>query len=366
MQWATDVDWPELATVLRWRRLLPTLGPRIHELAGEHASDEFCSTVDESREAGLRQSALLEFVSSHVSSALADAGVRSTSLKGPLLSTELYGDPGRRLSSDVDLLVAPEELDAAVQVVRTLGYSAPNDHVDAHGLPLLHFALVHERGELPPVELHWRIHWYERRFASDRLLAPDTTDPAGDWRPERADELAALLLFYARDGFIDLRLATDLGAWWDAFGDGIPPGAMDELFNRYPALVRVLTVSGKVAQEIVGLPVERIVRRMPKQRIRDLAASRLANPNPHASRSQLYADRGLIDGLLMPPGGCVAFIRRQIFLPRTVLEERAGRSPERRLRSRLGRNGRLLIRCGVLGRYGLAMTRAVRARETIA
>ena len=46
----------------------------------------------------------------------------------------------------------------AVEVVRTLGYAVPTDHVEQGGLPLLHFVLAHERGELPPVELHWRVH----------------------------------------------------------------------------------------------------------------------------------------------------------------------------------------------------------------
>ena len=77
---------------------------------------------------------------------LADAGIRCTPLKGPLLGEAIYGDPGRRLSSDIDLLVAPEQLQAAVEVVRGLGYGAPTDHVGADGLPLLHFVLVHERG----------------------------------------------------------------------------------------------------------------------------------------------------------------------------------------------------------------------------
>src|SRR5205814_8803590 len=100
--------------------------------------------------------------------------------------------------------VAPEHLKRAVEVVRELGYARPTDYVDSSGLPLLHFALVHERDELPPVELHWRIHWYETRFARERLLAPDG---APDWRPAPVDELAALLLFYARDGFTGLRQA---------------------------------------------------------------------------------------------------------------------------------------------------------------
>src|SRR6201999_2782545 len=97
--------------------------------------------------------------------------------------------------------------------------------------------LMHGRDELPPVELHWRIHWYERNFAVERLLPP--ASPASpDWCPEPVDELAALLLFYARDGFIDLRLATDLGAWWDVRGAGVEVGALERLLDTYPALAR--------------------------------------------------------------------------------------------------------------------------------
>jgi len=81
---------------------------------------------------------------------------------------------------------------------------------------------------------------------------------------------------------------------------------------------------------------------------------RLANPNPHASKSQLYAEMGLIDGLLTPPGGLGAFVRRQLLLPRDVLDELDRRAPKRRPRSTIGRG------VGVLGRYGLTMTRLVR------
>jgi len=362
---ALEVDWTSLADVLRWRRLLPTLGPRILELAGRHPTADFETAVRLSLEAGRRQGALLQFAGSRVISALADSGICCASLKGPALGERLYGDPGRRLSGDVDLLVAPEQLHHAVDVVRTLGYSAPEDHVESRGLPLLHFALVHERGELPPVELHWRIHWYERSFARDRLLPQSGLAPSSEWRPALVDELAALLLFYARDGFIDLRQATDLSAWWDAFGLELSIGEMDELLALYPALSRVLCVSASAAQRTTGLPAGQVVQTTPKLRLRDRTAVRLANPNPRAGSSQLYADRGLIDGLLMPPGDFVAFVRRQVFLPRAVLDGRASRASQRRLRSLLGRNGRVLLRCGVLVRYGLTMTRLARAPEVL-
>lgn len=356
-QIGADVDWSRLSKTLRLRKLLPTLGPRILELSKGHANDDFVEAVEQAIDAGRRQSIFLQLVCLRIVKALADAGIPSTPLKGPQLGEDIYGDPGRRLSNDIDLLVAREQLHTAVEVVRGLGYDAPTDHVGHNGLPLLHYALVHERAELPPVELHWRIHWYEQNFARERLLPP-ADDQATDWRPVRVDELAALLLFYARDGFADLRLAADLGAWWDAHGAELPPAALDELLVAYPALARAMVVASEVAENLVGLPAERIIGEVPGLGFRSRIARRLANPNPQSSQSQVYADMGLVDGLLTPPGGFSAFVRRQVFLPREVLDERA-RISKRRAHSPLGRG------MGVLARYALTMARLVRAPERL-
>jgi hypothetical protein len=188
---------------------------------------------------------------------------------------------------------------------------------------------------------------------------PPTVDPLGNWRPAPGDELAALLLFYARDGFIDLRLASDLSAWWDAYGADLQPGALDELLRIYPALARVIPVAVEVAGKLVGLPTTQIIRDMPKLYLRERMAVRLANPNPHSSRSQLYADAGLIDGLLMPTGDLRAFVRRQLLPSAEVLDEQARHAARRRARSPLGRCA------GVLARYGLTTLRLMRAPETL-
>ena len=290
--------------------------------------------------------------------ALADAGIRSTPLKGPLLGEAIYGDPGRRLSGDIDLLVAPEQLHKAVEVVCGMGYDAPTDYTEQGDLPLLHFALTHERGELPPVELHWRVHWYEKSFAHERLLPP-AGDQASDWRPAPVDELAALLLFYARDGFVDLRLAADLSTWWDVFGTDLPFGALDELLRVYPAFARAIPVAVKVAETLVGLPAAQIIVNMPKFDLRDRVAARLANPNPHTSRSQIYADIGFIDGLLTPPRGFGAFMRRQVLLPREVFDEHVRHFPQWRAKSTLDYSLR------ILARYCLTMLRALRSSERL-
>jgi hypothetical protein len=353
-----DVDWLRLTETLRLRRLLPLLGPRIVELAQGRASEDFAAAVEEAIVAGRRQGTCQQLFGGHVMDALADADIRCTPLKGPWLGEAIYGDPGRRLSVDIDLLVAPEQLSSAVEVVRGLGYGVPTDPVDTDGLPLLHFALAHERRELPPVELHWRIHWYEQSFAHERLLAP-VEAPLGDWRPAPADELAALLLFYARDGFVDLRLATDLSAWWDTFGAVMPPGALDELIGAYPALSRAILGAVEAAERIVGLPATEIVGSMPELGLRNRLAVRLANPNPHTSGSQLHAEMGFIDGLLTPPGDLGAFIRRQVLLPPEVFEQRARCAAKWRARTPLD------FSLGMTARCGLAAMRTVRAPETL-
>jgi hypothetical protein len=337
--------------------LLPVLGPRIVELVKGSVDSAFVEETERAVEQGRRQGIFLQLISRRLMTMLAEHGISSAPLKGPLLGEAIYGDAGRRLSSDIDLLVSPWELSAAVDVVRELGYASPIDHVQRDGLPLLHFAMLHERGALPRVDLHWRVHWYERRFAHERLLpAPG---PRIDWRAAPVDDFAALLLFYARDGFIDLRVATDIGAWWDVFGTAVPQGALDELLVTYPALSRVIPVALKVAERIVGLPAVEIMENMPTLDARNRMAVRLANPNPRTSQSQLYADSGLIDGLLSPPGGLGPFIRRQVFPPREVLAEQARHAARLRTRSRLGR-------ClGVLVRYMITVMQLARPRETL-
>jgi Uncharacterised nucleotidyltransferase len=353
------VDWLLVAELLRVRRLLPLLGPRLIGLV-EHTGvdDEFAIAVARAVEAARRQGAGLQMVEERVRCVLADAGIVSTALKGSRLSEALYGDPGRRLSSDIDLLVAGDQLYNAVDAVRTLGYKPPTDHIENGGLPLLHFALVHERNQLPPVELHWRMHWYEGRFAEERLL-PAKGDYGDAWRPSPTDELTALLLFYARDGFSNLRLATDLGAWWDTFGAALEPGVLGESIERYPALEHVLLVATRVAERVVGLPAAQLTKQGAKLGARDRIALRLADPYPRSSDAQLYADVGLIDGLLVPRGSFTAFVRRQVFPPRDVLYAHARRSRRKRSTSSLGHGARVLVR------YALAMARLVRPRNSL-
>ena len=52
-----EVDWSRLAGTLRLRRLLPSLGPRLLELADGRATDDFGAAVEQAITAGRRQGA---------------------------------------------------------------------------------------------------------------------------------------------------------------------------------------------------------------------------------------------------------------------------------------------------------------------
>jgi hypothetical protein len=348
---AEIVDWSRLAQLLSTGRVLGVLGPRIAALAGGRAGDEFKAALAASLESGRHQEVLLQMAGAQAMDALASAGIRVAALKGPLLGEAIYAEPGRRPSSDVDLLVAAEDLAAAVEIARELGYEEPEDHVAADGLPLLHFSLAHAHGQLPPLELHWRIHWYERRFARDRLLPPSPASP-NDWRAAPADELAALLLYYARDGFTGLRQASDLGAWWDRFGPEIENGALEEIGAAYPELRPALAVALRRAEVTVGLPRSTSRRELGG---RERIALRLAARAPvYRSSEQLFAEIGLIDGLLTPPGELAAFARRQVAPPREVIREHAEKSGNERVAPTF------TFALSVLARFGLALARLLR------
>jgi hypothetical protein len=339
-----QVDFDALERTLRARRLLATLGPRIVALAGEQSPASFCAAVEQSLQAGRRQASMFQLLAGRTIELLCEQEIAVAMLKGPALSHAIYGDQGRRLSGDIDLLVAPGHLARAVEIVRALGYREPADHVGRDGLPLLHHTLVHESGELPTIELHWRVHWYERRFAAEQLLPARASDSAS-WRAPAGPELLSLLLFYARDGFTGLRLACDIGAWWDSHGAHLDPGAAAKLLERYPQLSRAVRAGAAAAERIVGAPLPSMLGTSARSGLRGAAAVHLANPNPSCSQSQLFADIGLVDGLLAPPGGLGAFARRQLVPPHETLLEQAQHAGRQQARGRLTR----LI--GVLARY---------------
>ena len=267
---------------------------------------------------------------------LGEAGIAALPLKGPLLAEEVFGDFGLRETSDVDLLVAGEHLDAAVLILQEMGFEPPPEPARGDGLPDLHYRLAHD--SLPTVELHWRVAWYETAFGRD-MLGRSAPGANGLLRPDPRDLAASLLLFYARDGFHGVRYAADVAAWSDRRSPALEGAFLEGHLDRYPALGAALTAAARAAEVVAGAPAPAWLGARAASGRRVALATRFADWAQQGDPDQLSANISLVGGLLGPPGSVWSFARREL-LP---YELRAG--------SKLAH---AVKRCG---RYGLALWR---------
>jgi hypothetical protein len=199
---------------------------------------------------------------------------------------------------------------------------------------------------MPPVEIHWRIHWYERRFA--RALLHDSRTVDGVRLLSPIHQFAALLLFYARDGFVGLRLAADIAAWWDRYGSSTTPAVLQGLIAEYPALAEALRAALTAAASVAGLPNETAPSTLRPRTRRAALACRLTNWDLRGDPDQVRANVKLVDGLLAPRGGLAEFLGRQVLTP-------ADPNGERPKRMRQLHADRGVHACKTLGRFTVGL-----------
>jgi hypothetical protein len=96
-----------------------------------------------------------------IQKALAGAGIPWISLKGPVFTEEYAGTPGLRASSDLDVLVHPEDVTRVDELFHGIGIiSRTPKRPDAHRLGVLWNN--HQYSSAAPkylVELHWNMVW---------------------------------------------------------------------------------------------------------------------------------------------------------------------------------------------------------------
>jgi hypothetical protein len=309
---AARADLAKLTRRLMLQGHLGLAGSRLDAIEGGRLPRSFREAVDRSVEVTRRRGAVQATIAMRWTEKLEAAGIACLPIKGPLLGQRLFGDLGLRASGDVDLLVAPGDLWETAAIVRADGFAAPRDRLSADGLPERHLHLDDPSGRLDAVEVHWRIHWYERAFSAD-VLARSARDDAGLRVAQPADELAALLLFLARESFLGLRPLSDIAAWWDAFGDRLPPLALQPAVESYPELRFALATAAEVAGRLVGLPAERLLDLEPARAPRSRAAARLVNWDLSGSLRDKETIFQLVDWLLTPRGQRAVTLRRHLF-----------------------------------------------------
>jgi putative nucleotidyltransferase-like protein len=320
---ATAVDGRAFATFLERQRLLALVGTRLAEIAPEAMPGAFAEHLHGAMAHARVRAMAFSAVTEHLTATLEARGIPALVLKGGVLAQALYGDPTLRAYDDIDVLVAPEHLDGAVAVARPIGWTEGGPQAPLGGaLPQLHHHLQHRRGTLPVLELHWRIHWYETRFAAAMLARSRL---AGSTRvPDPVDQLAALLLFYARDGFAGLRLAADVAAWWDLEGGPERLAALEALAGAHPSLAEPWRASLAVAARVTGLLDGAGPPGLRPRRRRSVLACRLANWDLRGDDGQIMANVTLVDGLLAPRSALPSVVGHHLLPPASFLERAYG------------------------------------------
>ena len=90
--------------------------------------------------------------------ALKQAGIPSIALKGPALAIQAYGDLSLRHFADLDILVQPQDVRRAGQMLQGLGWDSPSlDHTQEHNWLLkAEKDITLQRGD-EILELHWNV-----------------------------------------------------------------------------------------------------------------------------------------------------------------------------------------------------------------
>ena len=306
---ATRVDQSALADDLIRQRVFPLAGSRLVEISPAAVTVASRQRLEEALNKARMRAMAFSALTTRLVQTLERADIAAVPLKGPIWAAELHGDEALRDYEDIDVLVAQQDLDESAEIIRSLGWT--ESAASGGRLERLHRILRDPRGTLPEVELHWRVHWYETEFATALLERSRVID--GLRRLDPVDQLAALLLFYARDGFAGLRLAGDIAAWWDQHGSPEVPVALEGLMAQHRALAEPLRAALTAAASVVGLPVEASRHGCRPGSRRSALTVRLSNWDLRGDIDQIYANVSLIDGLLTSRDGLSDFVRRQLF-----------------------------------------------------
>jgi hypothetical protein len=183
-------------------------------------------------EAGTKSGAIKSFFLAsellRIQNVFQSAGISFIAFKGPALAQQAFGDTTIRTFSDLDLIVAPEELPAAVNELSSLSMTATPSRTKAELSELLHSGLLarltHEhtfvrtKSPIPGYPLRVDLHWNVAPISFERIeYAQIAADPEAvlicgqkvdTLNAERC--LVALAIHATKHQFADLKWLVDI------------------------------------------------------------------------------------------------------------------------------------------------------------
>jgi hypothetical protein len=153
-----DIDWDRFLQRAREHRLLPHAQRQLESI-GDLVPEDVRDRLRAETVAISARALALALQLGELATAFDAAALPMIAYKGPALSLAAYGDIGVRASVDLDIVVAPGDIDRARGVLRALGYASRAGMTPAQERALQrsfgHFVYARDEASAP-VELHWR------------------------------------------------------------------------------------------------------------------------------------------------------------------------------------------------------------------
>ena len=158
---ASTDEWSGLLNFLQANWIIPFFYRKIGSLPQECRPPE--AITDEMRQAFLVscvRSLHMEKQLQEIIEAFREQGVRVLVLRGPALAFSVYPDPAMRPSTDLDVLVRPEQVIQARAILESLGYRCLAKRFENARDFFREECFIHQNnlGNKFPVDLHW-VHW---------------------------------------------------------------------------------------------------------------------------------------------------------------------------------------------------------------
>jgi hypothetical protein len=154
------VDWDRFGNLSEWHNVVPLAYRALPAVCPGTIPPEATGRLRNLCHQNTARALALASELSRILGALNSCEIPAYPFKGPALSLMLYGDPARRQSRDLDVLIPREKLRRAMGVLDTLGYKAQNTwdgvRLAAHRRTEYEMAFIRRDGKIA-VELQWAV-----------------------------------------------------------------------------------------------------------------------------------------------------------------------------------------------------------------
>lgn len=261
-----DPDWQRMLALAERHRVVPALADTVRS-RGIAVPEPFGAALRAGETRAVFDEMAQMATLGDIVLALESEGIAVIVLKGVPLSLAIHGRLGMRMSRDIDLLVAPQDVPHACSRLAAMGF-APRQPLDPAPDSLRRLMRRRKDVELLSdarrqiVELHWRLFDNRRLMPlpsdgpADRFTLP--TGTACSILPTRAN-VAYLAIHGAQHGWSRLKWLCDLAAFVTPMG----PDGIAALYEGMPVREgrRALAQALVLAHRLFGCPLPAAVAR---------------------------------------------------------------------------------------------------------